>query len=235
MCNCHGEQFSYDIIPSTYCCSVPMKEHLLKCCRTNKNVQMEAKLTAVLHASDWQCMWRDCSKKTLKTASFVAIHISEHVAAGILQCQWGTCCYQAPHSTELHSHLSVEHGIYTRETIPTRAKFCFECSIWTSSELEWRLHASQHASCPDDIYGPVFSEGILAAGRRCPYCMRNGLFLQMDNNLVQYREHIDDHMRQELGKEAGLYCPHPQCERRSYGKNDLRAHLDRVHMIPMLQ
>jgi hypothetical protein len=211
-----------------------MKEHLLRCCRANKNAQMDMQLTASLRANGWKCAWGNCSKKKPNTADTAATHMSEHIAQGLLQCRWGVCCYEAPNSTELHAHLADEHGIYTRETIPTRAKFCFECGIWTSSELEWTLHASQHARCPDVIYGPVIAEGVLAAGRRCPYCMRKGVYPQMENNLVQYREHIDSHMQQESCMKEGLHCPHPQCEPCSYSKSELRAHLHRVHMIPLL-
>jgi hypothetical protein len=150
-----------------------------------------------------------------------------------LCCQWKSCDYEAKCSLNLHVHLAQEHGIHTQATILTRAKSCYECGIWTSSQLAWDVHASHHARYPDIIYGPIFAEDVLAAGRRCPYCMRNGLFPQMDNNLGQYREHIESHMRQEASSE-GLQCPQPGGERCSYDVGKLRVHLDRVHGLPLL-
>ncbi|KAF2023143.1 hypothetical protein EK21DRAFT_17199, partial [Setomelanomma holmii] len=108
-------------------------------------------------------------------------------------------------------------------------RFCFECSIWTSNEMEWDAHCQQHILRPSIIYGPVYTEGLLAAPRRCPYCMKDGHYLQMENT-PQYLQHIESHIHSAM-KDGALVCPHPGCPSSSFEVRDFKHHLDVVHAI----
>jgi hypothetical protein len=129
-----------------------MKSHLLKCSQKHKNNQMEQQLTATLQEKRSRCMWASCSSGHFENAETAAAHMSNHITADAIHCQWGPCTFNASTSTDLHTHLAVEHSVYTQMTIPTRAKFCIECGVWLFSDLEWNRHSAQHAKRPDIIY-----------------------------------------------------------------------------------
>lgn len=174
-----------------------MKSHLLKCSQKNKNHEMEKQLTAVLQERQWRCMWNSCSSGHIDHAETVATHMSAHVTADDAHCRWGSCTFNAISFANLHAHLAVDHGVHTQMTIPTRAKFCIECGVWLSSALDWDRHSAQHAKSPDIVYGPITAEGIIAAPRRCPYCMTHGRFVQMEN-AGHYAKHIEDHINKQV-------------------------------------
>lgn len=207
-----------------------MKMHLLRCAQKYKNTQAEARLGEDLNIR--QCAWTKCEHSPLSIVS-AASHMNKHLYVKVDQCKWASCSYLAGDMIELQLHLRDAHYVYTTATLPTRAKFCFECRVWILSDLEWALHNSYHASHPDIIYGPVIAEGILAAPRRCPYCMRNGIYLQMENNLGQYLEHIETHIQESSSVDGIFQCPHLQCEVCDLTKEELRNHLTRVHEIPL--
>ncbi|KAF1940152.1 hypothetical protein EJ02DRAFT_297403, partial [Clathrospora elynae] len=112
--------------------------------------------------------------------------------------------------------------------------FCFECRIWIFSELDWERHSSQHANSPDIIYGPIIVEGIVAAPRRCLYCMKQGRFVQMESQ-SHYVEHIEGHISQQLGDGCNieLRCPHHSCAQVDLTQSELRDHFDTVHGISL--
>jgi hypothetical protein len=211
---------------------IPMKAHLLKCSQKNKNYEIERQLTITLQERRWRCLWTSCNSDKLNNAEAVASHMSDHVTADNLQCHWGSCNYEASILTDLHVHLAIEHDIFTQVTIPTRARFCIECGIWLSSDLDWNSHVVQHARSPNIIYGPITAEGILAAPRRCPYCMVQGRFVQMEN-AGHYAEHIEDHIDRQFDKGCKR-CPHYSCTGQDFSKKDLRIHFNAVHGITLL-
>jgi hypothetical protein len=177
-----------------------MKAHLLKCSQKHKNYTMEKELTKVLQKTRWRCLWASCSSsEVINSAEVAASHVSNHVTTDDPSCQWGPCNYNASSSTDFHIHLLVEHGVFTHMTIPTPAKFCIECGVWLSTELDWNRHVVQHVRSPDIIYGFITAEGIVAAPRQCPYCMMQGRFVQMEN-AGHYAEHIDDHIDRQYDK-----------------------------------
>jgi hypothetical protein len=98
--------------------------------------------------------------------------------------------------------------------------------------MEWNRHSAQHAKCLDIIYGPITAEGILAAPFRCPYCIMQGRFVQMEN-AGHYAEHIEDHINKQMntGSRQGVQCPHHLCLTRDFSKKELRDHFDAVHGI----
>jgi hypothetical protein len=209
-----------------------MKAHLLKCSQKNKNFEMEKQLTTALQERQWRCMWTSCSSGNLNTAEAAASHMSGHVTANTYHCQWGPCNYKASSLADFHTHLAIEHGVFTQMTIPTRAKFCIECGVWLSSDLDWDRHVLQHTRSPNMIYGPITAEGILAAPRRCPYCMMQGRFIQMEN-AGHYAEHIEDHINRQFDKGCRK-CPHYSCTGQDFSKKDLRNHFNAVHGITLL-
>ena len=100
------------------------------------------------------------------------------------------------------------------------------------SDLEWNRHGARHAKNPDIIYGPITAEGILAAPCRCPYCMKQGRFVQIEN-AAHYAEHIEDHINKQVdnGSGQGVQCPHYSCPAKDFCKMELRDHSDTVHGI----
>lgn len=194
---------------------------------------MEKELTQFLQETQWRCLWASCSSpEVLNTAEVVASHMSNHIPADELCCQWGPCNHNASSLNDFHKHLLAEHGVFTQMTIPTRAKFCIQCGVWLYSEIDWNEHVMQHVANPDIIYGCVTAEGIIAAPRRCPYCMMQGRFSQMENT-GHYAEHIDDHINRQFDKGCRK-CPHHSCKGQDFSKKDLRIHLNAIHGITLL-
>ncbi|KAF1840108.1 uncharacterized protein K460DRAFT_296241 [Cucurbitaria berberidis CBS 394.84] len=122
--------------------------------------------------------------------------------------------------------------MYTQATIPTQIRLCVECKVWVSTDLEWIKHNELHAHNPSIVYGPVIAEGILAAPRRCPYCTKQGMYLQIENH-SKYVEHIEEHVRQQMAdnSDSELHCPHYSCAHMGFDKRRLLSHLDKVHGI----
>jgi hypothetical protein len=212
--------------------SVPMKLHLLKCTQSNKNDIANRELTTRLVESHWWCQWRLCVQSPSCTAESVAAHMSNHLLLSPLVCAWGICKEEFNNSLELHDHLHNNHNTHTTITIPTRARFCFECSTWISNEREWISHYRIHANDSNIIYGPVIVEGLLAAPRRCPFCVVQGIFIQFESN-VRYIEHIEEHIRHEIDTTGSVYCPHHSCTIQNVGMRELRLHLNDSHNIPI--
>lgn len=193
---------------------------------------MEEELTQFLQETQWRCLWASCSSpEVLNTAEVAASHMSNHVTADALGCQWGPCNHNASSLDDFHTHLLSEHGVFTQMTIPTRAKFCIQCGVWLSSEIDWHSHVVQHFTNPDIIYGCVTAEGIIAAPRRCPYCMIQGRFVQMEN-AGHYAEHIDDHINRQYD-EGCRECPHYSCTEQDFSKKGLRDHFNTTHGVAL--
>jgi hypothetical protein len=114
----------------------------------------------------------------------------------------GSCTFNAVSFANLHAHLAVDHGVHTQMTIPTRAKFCIKCGVWLLSTLDWDRYSAQHAKTPGIVYGLVTAEGIVAAPRRCPYCMTQGRFVQMEN-VSHSANHIEDHIKKQADNGSG--------------------------------
>ncbi|KAI2476673.1 hypothetical protein Ptr902_12020 [Pyrenophora tritici-repentis] len=211
---------------------IPMKSHLLKCSQKSKNYEMEKRLTAGLQQKYWSCKWGSCTSGQIDHAEAVATHMSDHLPTGCISCQWDSCKFQADCVAEIHAHLATSHDVHTQMTIPTRARFCVECGLWLLSDLDWGKHCTKHTNNPDIIYGPIISEGILAAPRRCPYCMAQGRFVQMEN-AGHYAEHIEDHINKQVDNSngQGVQCPHHSCPKRDFSKKELWDHFDTVHGI----
>jgi hypothetical protein len=209
-----------------------MKSHLLKCSQKNKNHEMEKQLTTALQEREWKCMWSSCSSGHIDNAEKAATHMSNHITADTVYCQWGSCTFKASTLADLHAHVAVSHQVYSHMTIPTRAKFCIECGVWLLSDLEWTKHSAQHAKTPDIIYGPITAEGILAAPRRCLYCITRGRFVQMEN-AGHYAEHIEEHINNHVDNDSGqgVQCPHHSCPARDFSKKELRDHFATGHGI----
>jgi hypothetical protein len=70
-----------------------IKKHLLKCAQVYKNTQAELQLTAALRENQWQCAWANCSKGEFNSAASAAAHVSEHLSADCLRCEWNSCSY----------------------------------------------------------------------------------------------------------------------------------------------
>jgi hypothetical protein len=132
---------------------------------------MEKQLTAALQERQRRCMWNSCSSDHIDRAETAAAYMSAHVTADDVHCQWGSCTFNAVSFANLHAHLAVDHSVHTQMTIPTRAKFCIKCVVWRLSTLDWDRHSAQHAKTPGIVYVLVTAEGIIAAPRRCRYCM----------------------------------------------------------------
>jgi hypothetical protein len=182
-----------------------------------------------LQQEGWVCRWGACRVYYTGgcTLSSVTSHLDSHLTRRKLHCEWDDCRYTAKDIIDLHIHLDMEHGAYTNATSPTQAEYCFECGIWTMSMLEWNMHGVCHAKYPSIIYGPVTVNGLLAEAGRCPYCMRDGLYLQIEKP-SQYLQHVEKHIVEESGS---LTCPHPSCDRRSYEIDALHKHFSDVHHI----
>jgi hypothetical protein len=206
-----------------------MKSHLLRCCQKAKNNQIEKQLAMAMREKNWICKWATCNTGPIEDVELAITHVTMH-SLSQSQCQWNGCDETQSSSIDLHVHLLADHGVYTQATVPTKAKFCFECGQWTSSELDWTLHAMHHVNNPHILYGPIVFDGILAAPRRCPYCVRHGVFLQMENH-AQYIEHIEDHIYKELGRNEIIECPHLPCGRKHYGARELKIHLGATHAV----
>jgi hypothetical protein len=206
-----------------------MKSHLLRCCQKAKNHQTKKQLTMAMREDKWACQWATCDASSIEDIEVAVAHVTEHMTSQ-LKCQWRGCDQRQNSSIDLHIHLLVDHGVHTRATVPTRARFCFECGQWISSELDWTLHTMHHAHNPHILYGPISFDGILAAPRRCPYCSNEGVYLQMENH-TQYIEHIEKHIHEELERNELLECPHLPCERKRYRAQELKKHLRAVHAI----
>jgi hypothetical protein len=131
---------------------------------------------------------------------------------------------------DLHIHLEKDYGTYTKVTLPTSAEYCFECGTWTMSELEWSMHGLFHAKNPSIIYDPITTNGLLVEAGRCPYCMRDGLYQQIEKQ-SHYLEHVERHIVKEVSI-RNLSCPHPSCKIHDCTMKELRRHFSSVHYIP---
>jgi hypothetical protein len=208
-----------------------MKLHLLKCAQAWKRVEARTRLFTIF--GEWQCRWGSCTVHAFPDPETAATHMSKHMRLDPLQCMWNACTHVAHEALGMHTHLAMMHGTYTEDTIPTQFRFCHECAIWTASDMEWSVHCFGHIVAPDIIYGPVMAEGILAAPRRCPYCMAQGIYLQLEST-PSYLQHVEAHIHRARAEPEGLKCPHRLCERRTYESRELKRHLDVVHAIPFL-
>ena len=206
-----------------------MKLHLLHCFRNEKRTRAENTHTAALERNGWHCRWGACdaSYHDCGTLSAVASHLSDHLSRNILLCEWEGCTCKFKNIVDLHIHLEKDHKAYTKATLPTRAEYCFECGIWTTSELEWSMHGVLHAQNPNTIYGPIKVGGMFAEVGRCPYCMRNGLYRQMEKP-SEYLQHVERH----VADTKDLDCPHLSCDVHALELEELHEHLRIVHRIP---
>jgi hypothetical protein len=78
----------------------------------------------------------------------------------------------------------------------------------------------------------TFISGILAPPRRCLFCMRIGLFPQIESHAC-YIEHIKSHIREEIETSGSVECPHHSCPEIEMGMRDFSSHLGSVHGIEM--
>jgi len=147
---------------------------LLRCTQAQKRSAAVESLQGYVQNGSWRCQWDEnaChADEGICTAEEVASHMSQHLHSSSMmdQFRWDTCAHRAHNELELHLHITDSHGILTEKTIPTNVEFCFECAKWTTSIIDWELHAAHHSQNPDIAYGSVQLGGILAAPRRCPY------------------------------------------------------------------
>lgn len=164
------------------------------------------------------------------TAYAAAVHVSEHLHLDASTCCWNDCGYTAASRIELEQHLAACHETYTTATIPMRTNFCFQCGVWKYSEMDWALHQLNHTRKPSIIYGPIMIDGILAAPRRCLFCMRQGIFTQIESH-VCYLEHIEGHIRIEIERSGSVMCPHHSCKENKMGMREFSLHLQQLHGI----
>ena len=207
-----------------------MKTHLLRCARKHKNEQAGKQLTIAMQEQGWSCKWAKCTSNGFDNSSVAVAHVTDHLEAQSTACNWDAYDRIVNNAVELHLHLLEAHGVHTSATTPTRSRFCFECGSWISSEMAWELHASNHSRNPHIIYGPVVIDGMIAAPRRCPYCISQGVFLQMENH-TQYLAHIMDHISEDCSNK--LQCPHPTCKTHFYVRKELEEHFRVIHRIPL--
>lgn len=208
-----------------------MKLHLLQCAQTRKRMQARKRLSSALH--EWQCRWGSCSVRAFPNLEAAAAHMSDHLRNDPLRCMWNACTHIAQRALGMHEHLASMHETYTQATIPTQFRFCYECAMWTASDMDWSIHCFEHIMTPDIIYGPVTVEGILAAPQRCPFCMTQGIYMQIEST-PSYLQHVDAHIYYARAELGGLKCPYRLCEQRTYESRELKRHLDVVHAIPFL-
>jgi hypothetical protein len=90
-----------------------MKSHLLKCSQKNKNYEIEHQLTATPQGKQSRCLWASCSSVHFDNAETAAAHMSNHITADAVHCQWGPCTFNASTPTDLHAHVTSEHSVYT--------------------------------------------------------------------------------------------------------------------------
>jgi hypothetical protein len=207
-----------------------MKTHLLRCVIKRKNYKAKEQLMGDMQESKLTCKWAGCDFGSFETPELAATHITNHLDWKWPQCEWDECAYLPSGEEAMHVHLLDAHDVYTRATIPTHARFCIECSHWVSNELDWAVHVRYHVCNPHIIYGPVFMDGILAAPRRCPYCLSQGCFLQIENH-AKYIEHIEGHIDEQLELSTTFLCPHPTCSRKLQGRKELELHFRDIHAI----
>jgi hypothetical protein len=94
-----------------------MKSHLLKCSQKNKNHEMEKQLTTALQEREWKCMWSSCSSSHINNAEKAATHMSHHITADAMYCQWGSCTFKASTLADLHAHVAVSHQVYSHKML----------------------------------------------------------------------------------------------------------------------
>lgn len=211
-----------------------MKMHLLRCSQRSKITEAETECNEQVQSGPSYCMWGTCRvsfrEGTCTTASQIASHISEHLSPRPLTCLWDGCHITPKDYVEMHFHLEVVHDVMSELTIPTKARFCFQCGVWHMTELDWYLHSVQHARNPTYEYGPVFVNSILAAPGRCPYCMLKGIYQQYENQLP-YLNHVAKHIDELEEYMDELTCPHPSCTSQAMDSRELRKHLEEAHNI----
>lgn len=98
--------------------------------------------------------------------------------------------------------------------------------------MDWVLHKLRHTKNPGIVYGPVMIAGIMAAPRRCLFCMRQGIYVQSESNAC-YIEHIEHHIRDEIDSSGSVRCPHYSCPGIEMGMREFGLHLRHVHGIEM--
>lgn len=64
------------------------------------------------------------------------------------------------------------------------------------------MHGVRHAKNPSTIYDPVTINGPLAEVGRCPYCMMDGIYRQIEKP-SQYLQHLERH----IVEQDSLSCP----------------------------
>jgi hypothetical protein len=185
-----------------------------------------------MQTSSQVCKWAGCENYVYPTADAAAAHTSMHISSDASSCLWNDCGYMAASKRELEQHLAACHAVYSIATIPTKSRFCFECGVWKCSEMDWALHQDLHIRDPGTIYGPIMVDGILAAPRRCLFCMRIGLFPQIESHAC-YIEHIKSHIREEIETSGSVECPHHSCPEIEMGMREFSSHLGSVHGIEM--
>ena len=208
-----------------------MKLHLLRCCQESKASAAREILTARLKDCIPRCFWAGCSTSFEYTGINVAEQVASHITSHFLStapeyCLWNGCLRPIENHIELSSHLFQDHGVPCKLTLPTSVYFCYECSLWIESDLNWANHCSDHLQTLPIFYGLVCAYGIVAVAGRCPFCFGQSEYRQFPE-LRYFNAHVNQHINKL--PEGPADCP--VCKHTSRNPCELRSHLDQIHGV----
>ncbi|KAN0101619.1 Protein of unknown function (DUF3435) domain containing protein [Hyaloscypha variabilis] len=122
------------------------------------------------------------------------------------------------------------------------AEFCFRCSQWILSEIDWEAHCQGHIDNLDLPFrcDPVTFRNATACAGYCIGCLAKR-WLPAAKRLYQYperpswQEHISGCIPDYIARlpdKGSIPCPHLLCRVSLHSESDLWHHLEDIHSTP---
>lgn len=206
--------------------------HLLRCAQKQKQALAIDQLEQGLKAKYLRCDWAGCGN-TFTACSIlqVAKHFTRYLQRSTRRCKFPICSNKFGSRDALEKHLLAAHQTPTEDVLP-RWRFCFECQIHISTNLEWKEHCRAHLLSFRMFCGRTQIDGILLTASLCPFCLgdtelsahaRYAQFTKTD----QFNVHVANHLC--LVESWPFVCPHPICDAKIEYPHAYWEHGTRVH------
>jgi hypothetical protein len=119
------------------------------------------------------------------------------------------------------------------------AEFCFRCSKWISSEIDWEAHCQDHIDNLDVPFrcDPVTFRHAVACAGYCSRCLGGeslpaAVRMKQFQDRTSWQRHISecilDYVK-SLDIKDSIRCPHLLCSAVLYSESDLWHHLEDIH------
>lgn len=119
--------------------------------------------------------------------------------------------------------------------------FCFQCSTWVTSEIDWERHCQDHL---DRLEIPLRCDPVTfryasACAGYCPCCLGDSILSTTERmrqfpNRALWLRHVEKHLL-DIDFSKPVPCPHPSCIKPFLfqSRQDLLEHLQDCHSIPI--